>query len=238
VSSVYLQADIEHTLGDLSLRISCALSAPWTVLFGPSGAGKTSLLRVLGGLSRPERGRVLFDGRMLVETERGVWIPPAERGIGFVTQQPALFPHMDVTGNVAFGLSGLNRRSSGERVGQMLQLFHAAHLARRRPADLSGGEKQRVALARALAPEPRLLLLDEPFNGLDADLKAGILEKLTAWLAERKIPALYVSHDVAEAFETAADVMVIEGGQIQAHGPAAVVLATRRKQLLRQLGAT
>jgi ABC-type sulfate/molybdate transport systems ATPase subunit len=238
VSSVYLRADIEHILGDLSLRISCALSAPWTVLFGPSGAGKTSLLRVLGGLTRPERGRVVFDGKMLVETENGVWVPPAERGIGFVTQQPALFPHMDVTGNVAFGLSGLDRRSSADHVGQMLQLFHAGHLARRRPADLSGGEKQRVALARALAPEPRLLLLDEPFNGLDADLKAGILEKLTAWLAERNIPALYVSHDVAEAFETAADVMVIEGGQIQAHGPAQVVLAARREQLLRQLGAS
>jgi molybdate transport system ATP-binding protein len=237
VSSVYLRADIEHTLGDLSLRISCALSAPWTVLFGPSGAGKTSLLRVLGGLTKPERGQVVFGGRTLVETENGVWVPPAERGIGFVTQQPALFPHMDVTCNVAFGLSNLGRSSSAERVEQMLQLFHAGHLARRRPADLSGGEKQRVALARALAPEPRLLLLDEPFNGLDADLKAGILERLTAWLEERKIPALYVSHDVAEAFQTAADVMVIEGGQIQAHGPAPVVLAARREQLLRQLGA-
>jgi molybdate transport system ATP-binding protein len=238
VSSVYLQAGIEHTLGDLSLRISCALSAPWTVLFGPSGAGKTSLLRVLGGLTRPERGRVILDGRTLVETESGVWVPPAERGIGFVTQQPALFPHMDVTSNVAFGLSGLSRRSRGERVEQMLQLFHAGHLARRRPADLSGGEKQRVALARALAREPRLLLLDEPFNGLDADLKAGILEQLTAWLAERNIPAIYVSHDVAEAFQTAAEVMVIESGQIQAHGPAQAVLAARREQLLRQLGAS
>jgi molybdate transport system ATP-binding protein len=234
VSSAYLQADIEHTLGDLSLRISCALSSPWTVLFGPSGAGKTSMLRILGGLTRPERGRVVLAGRTLVETESGVWVPPAERGIGFVTQRPALFPHMDVTGNVAFGL---NRRSSAERVGQMLHLFQASHLAKRRPADLSGGEKQRVALARALAPEPRLLLLDEPFNGLDADLKASILKQLTAWLAERKIPALYVSHDVAEVFQTAADVMVIESGQIQAHGPAAVVLAARREQLLRQLGA-
>ncbi len=238
MSSVYLQAGIEHTLGDLSLRITCALSAPWTVLFGPSGAGKTSLLRVLGGLIRPERGRVILDGRTLVETESGVWVPPAERGIGFVTQQPALFPHMDVTSNVAFGLPGLSRRSSGERVEQMLRLFQAGHLARRRPADLSGGEKQRVALARALAPEPRLLLLDEPFNGLDADLKAGILEQLTAWLAERNIPALYVSHDVTEAFQTAAEVVVIETGQIQAHGPAQVVLAGRREQLLRQLGAS
>jgi molybdate transport system ATP-binding protein len=237
VSSAYLQADIEHTLGDLSLRVSCALSGPWTVLFGPSGAGKTSMLRILGGLTRPERGRVVLAGRTLVETESGVWVPPAERGIGFVTQQPALFPHMDVTGNVAFGLSGLSRRSTAERAEQMLQLFQASHLAKRRPADLSGGEKQRVALARALAPEPRLILLDEPFNGLDADLKASILKQLTAWLAERKIPALYVSHDVAEVFQTAADVMVIESGQIQARGPAALVLAARREQLLRQLGA-
>jgi molybdate transport system ATP-binding protein len=234
VSSAYLQADIDHTLGKLSLRVRCALSAPWTVLFGPSGAGKTSLLRILGGLTKPERGRVILEGRTLVETESRVWVPPAERGIGFVTQQPALFPHMDVTANVAFGLS---RRASAERVGQMLQLFQAGHLAKRRPADLSGGEKQRVALARALAPEPRLLLLDEPFNGLDADLKAGVLEQLTAWLAERNIPALYVSHEVAEVFQTAADVMVIESGQIRAHGPAEVVLAARRDQLLRQLGA-
>jgi molybdate transport system ATP-binding protein len=208
------------------------------VLFGPSGAGKTSMLRILGGLTRPERGRVVLDGRILVETEGRVWVPPAERGIGFVAQQPALFPHMDVTGNVAFGLSRLGRRSSRERVGEMLQLFQAGHLARRRPADLSGGEKQRVALARALAPGPRLLLLDEPFTGLDADLKVSILEPLTAWLAERKIPALYVSHDVGEAFQTAADVMVIERGKIQAHGPAPVVLAARRQQLLRQLGAS
>jgi molybdate transport system ATP-binding protein len=236
VSSAYLQAEIDHTLGELSLRISCALSAPWTVLFGRSGAGKTSVLRVLGGLVKPDRGRVLLNGRTLLETESGIWIPPAERAIGFVTQQPALFPNMDVTGNVSFGLSQLNRRTSAERVGQMLQLFQAGHLAKRRPADLSGGEKQRVALARALAPEPRLLLLDEPFTGLDADLKASILESLTAWLAERKIPALYVSHDIAEVFQTAAEVMVIENGQIQAQGPAQTVLACQRQQLLDQLG--
>jgi molybdate transport system ATP-binding protein len=234
--SDYLQVDVEHTLGELSLRISCALSAPWTVLFGPSGAGKTSLLRVLAGLTRPDRGRVVLHGRTLVETESGGWVPPGQRAIGFVTQRPTLFPHMNVTANVAFGLSGLDGRSRNERVEQMLELFQAGKLAQRMPGDLSGGEKQRVALARALAPGPRLLLLDEPFTGMDADLKVSILQQLTAWLMERKVPALYVSHEVAEAFQTSADVVVIDHGQIQAHGPAEVVLAGRREQLLRQLG--
>jgi ABC-type sulfate/molybdate transport systems ATPase subunit len=229
-----MQVAIEHTLGDLSLHISCSLSTPWTVLFGPSGAGKTSILRILGGLIRPVSGRVALDGRTLLDT--ATWVPPAERAIGFVTQRPTLFPHMDVAANVGFGLSGLSRLLTRERVAQMLQLFHAEHLSTRMPAALSGGEKQRVALARALAPEPRMLLLDEPFTGMDADLKVSILEQLTAWLAERKVPALYVSHDVAEAFQTAADVIVIDRGQIEAHGPAQLVLASRREQLLRQLG--
>ena len=234
--SEYLQLDVDHRLGDLALRVTRALSAPWTVLFGPSGAGKTSLLRVLGGLIRPDRGRVVLHERTLVDTANGTWVPPAQRGIGFVTQRPTLFPHMNVSANVSFGLFTLDRQASAERVAQMLELFHGGHLATRMPADLSGGEKQRVALARALAPEPRLLLLDEPFAGLDAGLKLSIMEQLTRWLAEREVPALYVSHDVAEAFQTEADVMVIDQGQIRAHGPAQVVLATQREQLLRQLG--
>ena len=234
--SDYLQVDVEHKLGDLSLRVSCALSAPWTVLFGPSGAGKTSLLRVIGGLTEPDRGRIVLHGRTLVEAEQGVWVPPGQRGIGFVSQRPTLFPHMNVTNNVSFGLSGLDGSSRKKRVGQMLDLFQAGQLARRMPGDLSGGEKQRVALARALAPEPRFLLLDEPFTGLDADLKVSILQQLTAWLTERDVPALYVSHDVAEVFQTAADVMVMDHGRVHAHGPVHVVLADRREQLLRQLG--
>jgi ABC-type sulfate/molybdate transport systems ATPase subunit len=197
------------------------------VLFGPSGSGKTTLLRAISGLTRPDRGQIVLHGRALRDTL------PAKRGIGFVTQRPALFPHMNVTGNVAFAIG----HAPSGRVAEMLELFQAGHLAERLPRDLSGGEKQRVALARALAPEPRLVLLDEPFTGLDADLKAQILIRLTSWLTERSIPALYISHDVAEAFQTASEVVVMDHGRIQAQGPAEVVLATRRTQLLRQLGA-
>jgi molybdate transport system ATP-binding protein len=233
--SEYLRIDVEHTLGELKLRVDCALSAGWTVLFGPSGAGKTSLLRVLGGLTRPSRGRVVLHGRKLADSASGTWVSPAQREIGFVTQRPTLFPNLNVSANVAFGLHGLSKRSSEERVVQMLELFQAGELATRMPADLSGGERQRVALARALAPRPRLLLLDEPFAALDADLKVLILERLNHWLAEHKVPALYVSHDIAEAFQTASDVLVIERGQIQAQGPPETVLANQRDQLLRQL---
>jgi ABC-type molybdate transport system ATPase subunit len=114
-------------------------------------------------------------------------------------------------------------------------LFEAGHLAKRMPGELSGGEQQRVALARALAPEPRMLLLDEPFTGLDAELKAEIWPRLTAWLSARQVPALYVSHDIAEIFETGADVLVMDRGQIQAHGAAQMVLGREREELLRRL---
>jgi ABC-type sulfate/molybdate transport systems ATPase subunit len=233
--SEYMRIDVEHTLGDLKLRVDCALSADWTVLFGPSGAGKTSLLRILGGLTRPDRGQVVLHGRTLADSGKGTWVVPAQREIGFVTQRPTLFPHLNVSANVAFGLSGLSKQASEKRVVQMLELFQAGGLSGRMPADLSGGERQRVALARALAPQPRLLLLDEPFAALDADLKVVILERLNHWLAEHKVPALYVSHDVAEAFQTASEVLVIDKGHIEAQGPAETVLADRREQLLRQL---
>jgi ABC-type sulfate/molybdate transport systems ATPase subunit len=233
--SEYLQVDVQHALEELPLRVQCAVSAPWTVLFGPSGAGKTSLLRIIGGLIRPDRGRVVLEKRTLVDTSTGAWVPPALRGIGFVTQSPNLFPHINVTDNVSFGLPGGSRRSRSARVGEMLELFEAGHLAQRMPRELSGGEQQRVALARALAPEPRVLLLDEPFTGLDAELKGEILARLTVWLTTRQVPALYVSHDVAEIFETGADVVVMDRGGIQAHGPARSVLAQQRQELLRRL---
>lgn len=231
-----MNIDIEQSLGDFSLNVSCELKAHWTVLFGPSAAGKTSLLRLLSGLARPKRGRIVLEGRTLLDLAEGICVPAGERGIGFVTQRPFLFPHMDAAANIGFGLHGLSRRARGQRIEEMLHLFAAEPFAARRPAELSGGEKQRVALARALAPEPRMLLLDEPFTGLDASLKESIFGNLTCWLRQRDISALYVSHDIAEAFQAGGDVIVLRAGKIEAQGTAPEVLATERERLLRQLG--
>ena len=230
-----MHVDIEQSLGDFSLKVSCELKAPWTVLFGPSASGKTSLLRVLSGLSTPKRGRIILEGRILVDLERGICVPAGRRGIGFVTQRSSLFPHMDVAENIGFGLHAMNKHTRLQRIEEMLHLFSAESLAGRKPAKLSGGEKQRVALARALAPEPRMLLLDEPFAGLDAPLKEGIFGNLTSWLRQRNISALYVSHDVAEAFQAGGDVIVLRAGRIEAQGSASVVLAGERERLLHQL---
>ncbi|HYK34554.1 ATP-binding cassette domain-containing protein [Alloacidobacterium sp.] len=233
----FLSAEIEHRIGTLDLRISFSLMSPWTVLFGPSGAGKSTILRILAGLIQPQNGRLILLNHALLDVLRGLNIPAGKRKIGYVTQQPTLFPHMTARRNVAFGLHALAPAEREQRVEEMLRLFRVEALAERLPKELSGGEYQRVALARALAPEPKLLMLDEPFSGLDADLKESILGELTTWLAVRKVPALYVSHDLAEAYQTAADVIVIENGRLDVQGPVQQVLASRRERLLRQLGA-
>jgi ABC-type sulfate/molybdate transport systems ATPase subunit len=235
-SGAFLEADILYRRGGFALEARFALRTPWTVLFGPSGAGKTTLLRVLAGFAIPERGHVVLAGRVLTDTTAHTTIPPGigeeRRRIGFVTQQAALFPHLTARANVAFGLASLDRSTRDARVAEMLRLFDAEALADRRPAALSGGERQRIALARALAPRPGLLLLDEPFAALDAPARAAMIEKLRG----SGVPVLYVSHDLADAWQTNADALVLEAGRVIAQGEARSVLADYRKRLLAQLG--
>jgi len=228
-----VEADLQLGRGEFRLESRFQLAAGWTVLFGPSGAGKTTLLRILSGLLTPDRGRITLRNRVLTDTAARVNVPPGRRRIGFVTQQPALFPHLTGRANVAFGLYGLTREASEQRVAEVLDLFEAGEFAERRPAALSGGEQHRIALARALAPQPELLLLDEPFAALDSATKRAIIEKLHA----SGVPVLYVSHALADAWQMNANVVILEAGQITSTGPARQVLAPYRDRLLQQLGA-
>jgi molybdate transport system ATP-binding protein len=190
-------------------------------------------LRILSGLLVPDRGRIALGGRLLTDTAAHLNVPPGKRRIGFVTQQPALFPHLSGRANIAFGLHGHSREALDHRVAEMLEFFDATQFADRRPTALSGGEQQRIALARALAPSPELLLLDEPFAALDLTTKGAIVEKLHA----SGVPVLYVSHALADAWQMNADAIVFEGGRIRSMGAAREVLAPYRERLLEQLGA-
>lgn len=234
--SPLLTVDVRHTLGSLNLAAAFTLRQSWTVLFGPSAAGKSTLLSILAGLIRPDSGHVALGATTLNDTAKKVFVPPGRRSIGFLTQEPALFPQMDVRRNLSFGLQHLRSDKRNAQLDEVLKLLHIESLGQRMPGTLSGGERQRVALARTLAPDPKLLLLDEPFAALDARLKSAIMNDLAAWLAPRTTPVLYVTHDLAEALRTGTDVITIRDGKTGAQGPAELVLAQERRDLLRVLG--
>jgi ABC-type sulfate/molybdate transport systems ATPase subunit len=177
-------------------------------LVGPSGAGKTTTLRVVAGLLRPQSGSVTIDETVLLDTERGRDVPPEQRRIGYLFQEYALFPHLDVLGNVRFGARDRSR------VNDLLERFRIGHLARVRVSELSGGERQRVALARALARDPAVLLLDEPLSALDAHTRAGVRAELFELLHSLALPTLLVTHDFEDAATLADRVGVISDGRI------------------------
>jgi molybdate transport system ATP-binding protein len=222
---------LRHRLGGFSLEVKFSFAEPWTVIFGPSGAGKSTILRMLAGLTVPDLGRIDIAGRTVLDTTSKTVLLPGRRSIGFVTQQAALFPHLTADENVAFGIRSLDRSARARRVTEMLRLFGAESLARRMPAQLSGGERQRVALARALAPNPSLLLLDEPLAALDDASAQDILARLLAL----DLRVVYVSHDLTEIWRLPASVVLLEAGRVTATGPLREVLAAHRDRLLQLL---
>jgi iron(III) transport system ATP-binding protein len=185
------------------------------VLIGPSGCGKTSLLRAVAGLERCAEGRVSIDGQALSDAATGLHLAPEKRQIGMVFQDYALFPHLSVADNVAFGVAGLPRAQRSQRVQQMLDLVGLSHAAKRAPHQLSGGQQQRVALARALAPGPRLLLLDEPFSSLDVDLRERLAQEVRVILKDSNTTALLVTHDQLEAFAVGDLIGVMNKGHLE-----------------------
>ena len=193
------------------LRLTVPAGALAAVL-GPSGCGKTTLLRIVAGFLPADAGTIRLGGRVL--TGPGVHLPPERRRIGIVPQEGALFPHLSVARNVAFGLTGLARGERRHRTEELLELVGLAGYGDRMPHELSGGQQQRVALARALAPRPRLVLLDEPFNALDSALRAGVRADVRAALRATGATALLVTHDQQEALSTADLVAVVRDGRV------------------------
>ena len=214
-----LSADFALPLRSFDLRL--ALDVERTVaLVGPSGAGKSSALRAIAGLLRPAEGRNALDGEAWVDVARGVCLEADERRVGLVFQDYALFPHLSVRANVAYG--------GRERVDELLERFRISHLAKARPRELSGGERQRVALARALARDPGVLLLDEPLAALDAHTKAGVRVELQELLAGFELPALIVTHDYEDAVALAGTVGVLVDGELRQLGSPEELVAEPR----------
>jgi len=208
-----------------------------TILFGPSGAGKSTLLDCIAGLTQPDAGRIAIGDAVLFDSEEHLNVPPQRRRIAYVFQTLALFPHMTVETNVAYGLQVVPEQTRAARVVEILQMFRVEKLRTRKPREISGGERQRVALARSLVTLPRVLLLDEPLTGLDAELKSSIIDDLRVWNAAHRIPILYVTHSREEVDALGERVIALEHGKIVSEGtPREVLDAPRRRRLAQAAG--
>jgi len=220
-----LSVAVGHRQGAFALSARFETPGGVTALFGRSGSGKTTLVNAIGGLLRPDRGRVALGDTVLLDTERGLFVPRHRRRIGIVFQEGRLFPHLSVRQNLLFGRWFAPRDEEGVDVGMVVDLLGIGPLLGRRPAGLSGGEKQRVAIGRALLSKPRLLLMDEPLAALDDQRKAEILPYIERLRDEAGVPIVYVSHSVAEVARLADTLVVLEEGRVTAAGPAADMLA-------------
>ncbi len=217
------------------LAIDLALPAGITILFGPSGSGKTTVLNCIAGLLRPDEGRITIGARVLYDSVLGAHVDVAERDVGYVFQELALFPHLTVEQNVQYGLAKLPAEVRRERTRGILESFRVAHLMHAYPRNISGGEQQRVALARSLVTMPRVLLLDEPLSGLDAATKQRIIGDLREWNKARSIPILYVTHTRDEVFALGETVVCLDGGEVIAQGAPHEVLNEPRHETVAQL---
>ena len=239
VFSNTLSAHIKKRLSgagrEFTLEVDFALSPGVTILFGASGAGKTTLLDCLAGLIRPDSGHIAFANESWFDQRLRINIPVRARGIGYVFQDLALFPHLSVEQNVQYGISRLDASERRARTDAVLESFRIAHMRGRKPGEISGGERQRAALARALVTDPRLLLLDEPLAGLDAPTKSRIVDDLRAWNSAHRIPILYVTHDREEVFALGEHVLALENGRIIAQGTPHEVMTAPRQELVAQL---
>jgi molybdate transport system ATP-binding protein len=224
MTSSRLFVDIEKRLATFSLRVRLHVDTEILVLFGPSGAGKSMTLHTIAGLVLPDRGEIRLDGRAFFRKHRpgaAVSVPARKRHVGYVFQHYALFPHLTALENVAYAL--WKQRNARHDAQVLLERMHMGHLAHRYPHELSGGQQQRVAIARALAAKPQVLLLDEPFSGLDAAVREQLQRELRQWQSERGLVVLYVTHSLEDAFAMGHRLALIHEGQVEQIGPIAEV---------------
>jgi molybdate transport system ATP-binding protein len=207
----------------------------FTIFFGPSGAGKTTLLDCIAGLTKPDAGRIAVGSRVVFDDANRTNLPVVTRRVGYVFQSLALFPHLTVEQNVQYGLAHLPRAERSVQGSAILQAFRIAHLAKRYPREISGGESQRTALARTLVTDPVVLLLDEPLAALDASTKATIIDDLRHWNRAHGIPILYITHSREEVFALGDRVVVLDAGRIVARGTPHEVIAAPQQETVAQL---
>ena len=221
-----LRLDIAKQLGEFALQAAFTSEGRVTGLFGASGAGKTSLVNMIAGLLRPDRGTIALDDEILDDTDKGVHVPPHRRRIGYVFQDARLFPHLNVGQNLDYGRRMNRLANDPAQQKRVTDLLDIGHLLDRRPGKLSGGERQRVALGRALLSKPRLLLLDEPLGSLDEGRKVEILPYLVRLRDEANVPMVYVSHDAAEMRQLATQIVMLRNGRVTALGGVKVLSGT------------
>jgi molybdate transport system ATP-binding protein len=215
---IVLAVDVEKKLGALQLAVRFEAAGGATALFGPSGAGKTSVVNMIAGLLTPDRGAIALNGTTLFDAAAGIDVPPHRRHIGYVFQEGRLFPHLSVRQNIDYGRRMSGHPRNAEEFARIVELLGIGPLLDRRPRLLSGGERQRVAIGRALLMRPRLLLLDEPLASLDSGHKDEILPFLVRLRDEAKVPMVYVSHTAAEVRRIATTVVRLDAGRVIASG--------------------
>jgi molybdate transport system ATP-binding protein len=219
-----LEVDIRHRLGAFTLAAAFSVEMGLTALFGRSGSGKTSLINVVAGLVRPDEGRVVIAGDVVVDRAHGVFAPSWRRRVGYVFQDARLFPHLTVRQNLLYGHWFSTEKASDREIDRVIDLLAIGSLLERRPAGLSGGEKQRVAIGRALLSSPRILLMDEPLASLDEALKQEVMPYLERLRDEARLPILYVSHAISEVARLADTIVLLSDGRVHAQGPITDIL--------------
>lgn len=232
---IRIQGKVQDQAAQFELNVVCQVENGITILFGASGAGKTTLLDVIAGLRTPHSGRIAIGERTLFDSEKGINVPVRARRIGYVFQDVALFPHLNVAANVRYGLVGGRFEDSEQRAEQVMGSLGILPLRERRPAQLSGGERQRVALARALVTRPSILLLDEPLAALDLPVRMKLAEDLRRTIQAEPLPVIYVTHSRDEVFMLGEKLLVLERGRLIAQGTPHEVMSAPQSETVAQL---